>query len=137
MTLVVPNQLGEILMLQYIVGLAEAGNPVLHLYGNLNPNPANDPTDSTVVSDLTECTSAGYTPITLVSNQWTVQQTGGVTTAVYSEQTFNFTTAARVYGYFITDTAGHLLWLEKFPTAPYDVPIDGGSISVLPELSLT
>ncbi len=133
MTLVCPN-VGEILLLQYIVGLVDAGNPVLHLYGN-NVTPS----DTTIKADLTECTSTGYAPITLTSAGWTVAQDGGtgVTTVQYSERSFSFSTAARVYGYFITDTSNNLLWLERFTGAPYDIPDGGGAVAVLPAMTLS
>lgn len=133
MALVVPDVKGEILMLQYIVGMVNADNPVLHLF-------ANDvvPTDSTLISNLTEVsTSTGYAAKTLLSANWTTTQTGGVTTAVYSEQTFNFTTDATSYGYYVTDTSNNLLWLERFSGAPFDLPDDGGTIGISPKLGLS
>jgi hypothetical protein len=127
------DQKGEILLLQYIVGMVNAGNPVLHLY-------ANDvtPSDSTVIGDLSQIAgSTGYAPVTLLSNQWTTTQAGGVTTAVYSERTFNFTTDATGYGYYVTDQSNNLLWLERFSGAPFQLPSSGGSISVTPKLVLS
>lgn len=132
MALVVPDLRGEILLLQYIVGLVDAGNPVLHLYGN-----DVTPSDSTVIGDLTQCTSAGYAAITLVSSNWTTTQTAGVTTAVYSEKTFSFTTDATAYGYYITDTSGNLLWLERFSGSPFLIPDGGGSVSITTKLTLS
>jgi hypothetical protein len=133
MSIVVAQQLGEILFLQYIVGLVEAGNPVMHLYSS----PSEAPTSSIVPSSITECTSAGYHAITLVSTNWTVSQSiDGNTTAVYSDQTFSFGTSAVVQGYYITDTSGNLLWLEQFTFAPALIPPDGGSITVTPILSM-
>jgi hypothetical protein len=132
MAVVVPDQKGEILLLQYIVGMVNADNPVLHLY-------ANDvvPSDSSVIGDLTEVSgSTGYTPITLLSNQWTTTQSGGITTAVYSEQTFAFTTDATAYGYYITNATNQLLWLERFGGAPFDIPDGGGTISITNKLTL-
>jgi len=132
MALVCPDQFGEILLLQYIVGLVDAGNPVLHLY-------ANDvtPSDSTVIGDLIEATSSGYAAITLVSSNWTTTQAAGVTTAVYSERTFSFGTDAVCYGYYVTNTSGNLLWLERFSGAPFDIPDGGGSISITTKLTLS
>lgn len=132
MALVVPDNKGEILLLQYIVGMVNADNPVLHLY-------ANDvtPSDSTVIGDLTEVAGAtGYAPITLLSNQWTTTQGGGITTAVYSEQTFAFTTDATSYGYYVTNASNQLLWLERFNGAPFDIPDGGGTISITNKLTL-
>lgn len=133
MTLVVPDQKGEILLLQYIVGMVSAGNPVLHLYSN-----DITPSDSTAITDLTEVSTAtGYLPITLLSNQWTTTQVGGVTTAVYSQQTFSFTTDATAYGYYVTDMGNDLLWVERFTNAPFAVPPDSGTISITAKLTLS
>ncbi len=133
MALVCPDQKGEILLLQYIVGMVNADNPVLHLY-------ANDvtPSDSTVKADLTEVAGAtGYAAITLLSANWTTVQAAGVTTAVYSERTFTFTTDATAYGYFITNQSNDLLWLERFSGAPFDIPDGGGTISITAKLTLS
>lgn len=133
MALVCPNQKGEILLLQYIVGMVNADNPVLHLY-------ANDvtPSNSTVKADLTEVGgSTGYAPITLLSAQWTTVQNAGITTAVYSERTFTFTTDATSYGYYVTDQSNNLLWLERFSGAPFDLPDGGGTISITAKLTLS
>lgn len=133
MALVCPDQMGEILLLQYIVGMVDADNPVLHLY-------ANDitPSDSTLIDDLEQVdNSTGYAPITLMSSNWTTVQSGGVTAAVYSEQTFTFTTDATAYGYYITDESNNLLWLERFSGAPFSIPDGGGTISVTTKLTLS
>jgi hypothetical protein len=133
MSLVCPDQVGEILFLQYIVGLVDAGNPVLHLY-------ANDitPSDSTVIGDLTEVsTLAGYVPVTLVSSNWTTTQVSGVTTAVYSEKAFSMTTAVTAYGYYITTTSNQLLVLERFSGAPFQMPSGGGAITITPKITLS
>lgn len=133
MALVVPDVHGEILLLQYMVGMVNADNPVLHLY-------ANDiiPSDTTVKADLTEVvTLTGYSPITLLSANWTTVQSSGVTSAVYSEQTFTFTTDATAYGYYVTNQSNQLLWLERFTGAPFEIPDGGGTISVTANLTLS
>lgn len=133
MALVVPDVKGEILLLQYIVGMVNADNPVLHLFSN-----DVTPSDSSIKADLTEVsTLKGYTAITLLSANWTTTQTAGVTTAVYSEQTFTFTTDATAYGYYVTDESNNLLWLERFSGAPFDIPDGGGTISVTCRLTLS
>ncbi len=133
MALVCPDNKGEILLLQYIVGMVVADNPVLHLY-------ANDitPSDSSVIGDLTEVAGAtGYAAITLLSANWTTTQSGGITTAVFSEQTFTFTTDATSFGYFVTDETSQLLWLERFSGAPFDIPDGGGTVSITTKLTLS
>ena len=133
MALVCPDVHGEILMLQYIVGMVSAGNPVIHLFAN-NVTPS----DSTVLGDLTEVgASTGYTPITLTSSNWTTTQSVGVTTAIYSQQTFTFTTDATSYGYYVTNTSNQLLWLERYTNAPFEIPDGGGTISITTKLVLS
>lgn len=133
MALVCPDVHGEILLLQYIVGMANADNPVLHLFSN-----DHTPSDSTTKSLLNEVsTSTGYTPVTLLSSSWTTTQSGGVTSAVYSEQTFTFLTDATAFGYYVTNQSDQLLWLERFSGAPFDIPDGGGTISVTAKLTLS
>lgn len=140
MALVVPD-VAEVLMLQYLVNMLSTdgtagpagGQRVLRLYTN---NPTVD--DSITTSVLTEAVGAtGYAPITLVGSSWTTTQSVGVTTAVYSEQTFTFTTAVTVYGYYVTSqTGGNLLWVEKFSGAPFQLPAGGGEIAITPKITL-
>lgn len=140
MALVCPD-VAEILMLQYLVNMLSTdgtagpagGHRVLRLYTN---NPTVD--DSITTSVLTEAVGAtGYAPITLVGSSWTTTQSVGVTTAVYSEQTFTFTTAVTVYGYYVTSlTGGNLLWVEKFSGAPFQLPGGGGEIAITPKITL-
>lgn len=141
MPLVAPST-GEILMLQYILGLtsiktgftaSSTNGPVLKLFRN---DPGGGITDATVIGDLQECTSSGYTPITLVSSGWTVSQPGGVTTGSAPQQTFVFNTNAVSYGYYVTDTTGGLLWVERFSGAPFTIPEGGGSITITPKITL-
>ena len=133
MALICPDVHGEILLLQYIVGMVNADNPVVHLFSN-NVTPS----DSTVIGDLTEvATGSGYEAITLASANWTTVQSGGVTTAIYSEQTFAFTTNATSYGYYVTNETGQLLWLERFSGAPFEIPDGGGTISITNKLTLS
>ena len=140
MALVVPNT-GDVLMLKYIVNQLKqdgsAGDPggerVLRLYTN-NYSPAK----STVIGDLTETTISGYTEITVTGSNWTVATSGGTNSAVYSEQTFTFTTAATIYGYYITtsELTPSLLWVERFSTAPFTLPAGGGEIAITPRITL-
>jgi len=140
MALVVPD-VAEILMLQYLVNMLATdgsagpagGGRVLRLYTN---NPTVD--DSITTAILTEAVGAtGYAPVTLAGSSWTTTQTNGTTTAVYSEQTFTFTTAVTVYGYYVTSqTGGNLLWVEKFSGAPFQLPAGGGEIAITPKVTL-
>lgn len=141
MSLLVPD-IGEILMLQYLVNMLSTdgsagpagGERLLRLFtNNLTPS------ESTTLGTVTEAVgSTGYAPVTLAGASWTTTQVAGTTTAVYSEQTFSFTTAVTVYGYYVT-TIGMspaLLWLERFSGAPFILPSGGGQIAISPRISL-
>jgi hypothetical protein len=141
MSLVVPND-GDVLMLKYIVnqlsqdgGSAPVGGErLLRLFSN-NLVPAK----STVIGDISETTISGYTAVTLSGVNWTVStSTAGTNSAVYSEQTFNFGTAATIYGYYVTTTemTPSLLWVERFSTAPFTLPAGGGEIAITPRITL-
>ncbi len=130
MALVVPD-VSEIILLQYLLNMVAATHPVLHLYTN-NITPA----EASILGDLTQSTEAGYNPITLPGTSWTTTQSVGVTTGVYSEQTFNYTTGVTVYGYYVTNTSNQLLWLERFPGGPFILPTGGGQIQVGPQITL-
>lgn len=138
MALVVPDA-SEILMLQYLVNMLatdgsagpSGGHRLLRLYTN---NPTID--DSITYGGLTEAVATGYAPITLVGSSWTTTQSVGITTAVYSEQTFTFTTAVTVYGYYVTNLGTSLLWVEKFSGAPFQLPAGGGEIAITPKVTL-
>ena len=131
MALVIPN-VSEVTLLNNMLNVATPTNTILHLYSN-NLTPSS----TTVVGDVTEVTSGGYSAITLTSLSWTVSTSGGgITTASYAEQTFNITTSATVYGYYITNVAGDLLWLERFTAAPFQLPGSGGQVLITSQISL-
>jgi len=140
MSLVVPN-ISNVLMLQYIVNMIgqdgaaapAGGQRLLRLFtNNLTPG------KSTVIADVTEATAPGYVPYTMVGSSWTTTSNLGVNSAVYSEQTFAFTTGVTIYGYYVTTIEGtpRLLWVERFSTAPYTLPAGGGEIAISPRFTL-
>lgn len=141
MAIVVPNpQLvtgnyvgGEAALLRYIVGKEIPDNPVMKLFSN-----DHTPSDLSTISNFTESSTTGYAAFTLVGTNWWITCTeAGVTSALYSEHTFTFSTNATVYGYYITDTSGRLLWCERFSTVAFVIPEGGGSITIAPKISLS
>lgn len=134
MSLVVPN-VSEIRLLQYIVAITAAGNPVLHLYSN-DLTPGESTPGPGTGGGPTESTAAGYAAITLTSSGWTTVQASGVTTAQTSGVTFSFTTGAAPYGYYVTDTSNNMLWIERFSGAPFTLPASGGDIAITPKITL-
>ena len=98
------------------------------------------PIESSVLASFTEATAVGYSDITLTGtvsgSTWAISTAIGVTTATYPEQTFTLTAAENVYGYYITNNAEDTLILaERFPTAPYAIPVAGGTIAVTVNIS--
>lgn len=131
MALVIPNA-SEVKLLNNLLNISAPTNTILHLYSN-NLTPSS----TTVIGDVTEVASGGYAAITLTSSSWSVATSGGgVTTASYAEQTFNITTSATIYGYYVTNLAGDLLWLERFTAAPFQLPGSGGQVLITTQLSL-
>jgi hypothetical protein len=139
MALVVPNT-ADVLMLKYILNqLTTDGSPggsggqrVLKLFSNGNLNPAK----TTEIADITELSHPDYTQKTLFGASWTIAtSTAGTNTAVYSEQVFNFSSGVSVYGYYVTNATGSLLWVERFSTTPF-VLTGAGEIAVTPRLTL-
>ncbi len=131
MTLVTPN-VSEILVLKYILNVIDPGNPVLRLFtDNITPD------ESTIVASLNEPVGIGYAAITLgTPASWTFATVTDVTTASYPLQTFTLTGAVNLYGYYITDTSGNLLWLERFAGAPFPLGVGGGNIEIIPKTQL-
>src|SRR5689334_17620948 len=108
-------------MLTRIVLKALSDDVVLGLFTN-NVTPS----DTTVLTDLIECTGGGYAELTLTGTDWTITQ-GAPSVASYALQTFTFSGVpgvATIYGYFIK--AGTvLLYAERFATAPLTIAAAG------------
>jgi len=134
MALVVPN-VAEVVMLQRLLGVAANGNQVLRLYKS-DVTPVEGTTIGSSAGQITQTTAAGYTAITLSTGSWAVATALGTTTGTYAEQTFTFTTSETLYGYYVTDLSGNLLWVERFTGAPFILPISGGQIAITPTVNL-
>ena len=129
MSVNVPNE-GEILFLQYALGLAAASDLQLRLYSN-NVTAS----DFVTHGSFNEVTVAGYTAVGLTMAGWTVTLTGVsptlAATALYTAQTFNFTTGATVYGYYVTSPGNtEVMWYEEFTSGPFVIPSGGGNITL-------
>lgn len=132
MTLVVPDE-GERRLLEYIVNKAAPTNLVLRLY----INSVDLSTESFTTSSFTEANASGYAAVTLTGANWTVSTSSGVSTAVYNTSiNFSFNVGQSVYGYYVTNTSGQIMWAEQFPGAPFSLPSGGGEISVRPQVQL-
>jgi hypothetical protein len=132
MTLVVPD-VGERRMLEYIVNRAQPTELTLRLYVNSVDLPA----EAFSASDFTEASQAGYIAVQLPGANWAVSTNSGISVATYATGVaFNFATGADVYGYYVTDAGGNVMWAEEFPSAPFGLPSGGGQIVVRPQIQL-
>lgn len=135
MPLVVPD-VGEVRLLRYIVGNTYPTSLILQLYTN-----DLTPVDTSTDLSFTSATATSYAPATLSPNSWGIGTTSGTSSALYNSGiTFTFGTAAatqNVYGYYVTDQAGALLWAERFPGAPFALPQSGGEIAIRPQVQLS
>lgn len=143
MPLVVPDK-GELLILEYLVNIHRDNteHTVLHLYVNdVDPedNSHGSSGEDFSTGTFTEASASGYSAITLTGAGWTTTQVAGVSTAIYNTGvTFSFTVGEDLYGYYITDTNNDIMWAEKFPAAPVQLPaLDGGTIAIRPQLTLS
>lgn len=139
MAIVVPNTSDQ-LMLSFILnkyttdGSSPTGNGdrKLKLFSNNLV-----PSKTTVLADIAEVTASGYSEITLIGSNWVISNIDGVNIAEYPMLTFNITDSAYVFGYYITDDPGaELIWLERFSTAPFQLPSGGGVINITLKITL-
>ena len=134
MALVIPDA-SEVLMLRFALGdVTPAATCKLRLYVN-----DYTPVPNSVAANFTEMTTQNYAPITLTNTNWTVTAEDPEALGVQAQQTFTFDGSGGntiVYGYYITDdTAGALLWAERFPASPTVPDIIGGTIKITPKFT--
>lgn len=132
MALVV-SDISEQAILSLLLGATtNPGSQVLKLF----KSSSTVPNESTVLSDFIEATQAGYSDKILNGTNWVIASASGTTTATYPEQTFTFTEAASIYGYYIvtSEQSPRLLWAERFTSAPFTLPASGGTIAITPKI---
>lgn len=139
MAIVVPN-----ISDQYMLGIilnkitgdgsppVPGGNKKLKLFSNNLV-----PSKTTVLGDVTETTAPGYSSIILNGANWSTSNVGGNNIAEYPTQTFIITSNASIFGYYLTDSSdSNLIWLERFSTAPFQLPGGGGVITITLKITL-
>lgn len=130
MALVIPT-VGELELLQILVNKNSPTSLILGLYSN---NYVPDQTSQ--ISNVTSLSGGGYSSATLTGAGWTTSSPGGAGTISYSNVTFTFSGAQTIYGWYITNTDGDLLMLQRFSGGPYSIPADGGKVILTPVLTL-
>ena len=125
MAIVVSNS-GEVEMLTLLL----AGNLTYHLYSN-----DYTPVEGSVVGNFTEATLAGYSAETITGGTWTIGTTDNITSGSNDDIDFILTGAGTVYGYYVTNGDGDLMWSERF-TSEGTFTSEGGSITITPLIIL-
>lgn len=124
---------GDVLLLRYMLNFVPSSDCEMHLYNNNRTPAATD-----VLSNYTESVATNYSGVRLVGSAWTV--TSGASagaTASYAQQSFNFSSADTIYGYFVTNSQkSTLLWTEAFVGGPFALPSAGGNIQITPRITL-
>lgn len=113
MTLVVVTNGDQVLL---NTGLAFGNTLSLRLYTN-NITPSK----SDLLATYTQASGSGYAAISMPRGSWVFSNTGagGNGNAQYPAQSWTFTGAITVYGYYIVDSSsGLLMWAERFAGAP-------------------
>lgn len=113
------TQSGKEIALKNVIGRTFSTNNYIKLYTN-NLTVSN----STVIDDIEECDIAGYAPIRLLQNNWTIVDS----IASYPNVTFTLNEEVIVYGYFVTQN-DVLLYVEPFNT-PISLSSSGGTVFV-------
>jgi hypothetical protein len=123
---------GEILLLRYMLNNLSPDNARLHLFTN-----AITPGESDTLSSYTEATTPGYASISLLGPTWTFSTVSGTTTATYPIQTFTMSTSAVIRGYYITNNASsNLIMAESFDSGAINLPTTGGQVQIDPAIGL-
>jgi len=98
------------------------------------------PLQTSIASNFTEANGGGYAALTLNSGSWTVTVADDPSDAVYAQQTFTFTgaltTNTTVYGYYIVDADGVLIWAERL-AASFTPANNGDNLKITPKFQIS
>ena len=121
-------QLGTKRILDFLI----ANTLTLKLYSN-NVTPA----DTDIAASYTETTGGGYASKSLTQANWTVLVANPSSATYNTVQTWTFTGAVGgtgiVYGYYVIDSGGNLIFSERFATSV--TPANGTVINVTPAIT--
>lgn len=96
------------------------------------------PTDADDVTDYTECTFPGYADVPL--NSWTSPtiNVDGKAEISMTEQLFtagSIVTPENIYGIYVTDAGGDLVYAERDPGGPVSMAVAGQQYGYLPRFT--
>ena len=133
MSLLAPTQGDRELLRRLITWRVLGDSLILRLYKNNASGPAKGDSRRSYI----QSSGTGYNPITLTTASWTWPASGG-DTVFYPQQTFTYTGADSVNGYFVTTMKlpgdSIVVWAEIFSNGPYILPSGGGTIKITLQL---
>ena len=119
------------------VWAAGGKNLTLKLFVN-NVTPSSTGADT--AATFTEATGGGYAALTLTNGSWTVSTNAGIVQAAYAQQQFLFTgpltTNPTIYGYFVVDADGNLVFAER-AAATFTPAANGDYYDVTPIVQIS
>ena len=132
MPLIVPN-VGKIKLAELLVSEGAVLFDLVKLFrNNHTPGPL------TTLADLTEANFSNYAAQAL-ANPVVAAALDATNRAVITWDNLTFTkngvTSNDIFGYWVVDDAGNLLWAERFSVAPIALTVDGQFIVFTPTLT--
>lgn len=100
----------------------------------------NDVTPAQTGISYTEAAGGGYAAKTLTNGSWTVTPANDPSDAIYAQQVFTFTgaltTNPTIYGYYVEDADGTILWAERL-TASFTPANSGDHVDITPKFQMS
>lgn len=121
---------GENLALEMIVNKTAPSNLTVRLYQS-NTTPAEGDTAGT----YTESTFTGYSAAALTAGTWGAAASGTITYGAQLTFTCSGASAQSVYGYYVTNAGGTLLYSERDASAPFAITNSGDAVKLTPTIS--
>lgn len=97
-----------------------------------------NPVAGTILADLTVADFTGYVAKNLAGAATQAALDAGnraVTLWNLLTWTKNGVTGNTIYGYWVVDGAGSLLWVERFASGGYAMTVDGTQLQLVPQLT--
>lgn len=97
------------------------------------------PADTDVAGTYTVASGGGYANKTLLAASWAESNVGGIEQVAYADQVFTFTgpltTNPTIYGYYVVDGAGTLIYSEA--GTPFTPANNGDTYTVKPKFQFS
>jgi len=129
MALNVPD-VGENLILEMIVNKTAASNLTVKLYQN-NITPS----DTDTAATYTVANFTGYADAGLTAATWGAASGGTITYGAQLSFTCSGASSNSIYGYYIVNAGGTLLYSERDASAPFTITTSGDAVKLTPTIS--